>query len=73
MEGHRLCVFENRMLRDIFGPKKEEAIGECRKLHDVNLHILFTRYGVIRLRIMRWVGHVEHKGEKTNESFSGEH
>jgi len=71
MEGHRLCVFENRVLRDIFGPKKEEATGECRKLHDQD-HILFTRYWVIKKR-MRWVGHVEHKGEKRNESFSGEH
>jgi len=73
MEGHRWCVFKKRVLRDIFGPKKEEATGECRKLHDLNLHILFTRYWVIKLRIMRWVGHVEHKGEKRNESFSGEH
>ena len=73
MEGHRLCVFENRVLRDIFGPKKEEATGDCRKLHDQDLHILFTRYWVIKLRIIRWVGHVERKGEKRNESFSGQH
>jgi hypothetical protein len=39
MEGYRLCVFENRMLRDIFGPKKEKATGECRKLHVQDLHI----------------------------------
>jgi hypothetical protein len=44
------------------GPKKEEATGECRKLHDQNLHILFTRYWVIKKKIMRWVGHVECKG-----------
>jgi hypothetical protein len=55
-------VFENRVLRDIFGPKKEEATGECRKLHDQDLHIVFTRYWVIKLRIMRWMGHVECKG-----------
>jgi hypothetical protein len=38
------CLFENRTLKDIFGPKKEEAIGECRKLHNKDLHIMFTRY-----------------------------
>ena len=58
MEGHRLCVFENRVLRDTVGPKKEKATGECKKLHDQDLHVFFTRYWVIKVRIMRWVGHM---------------
>jgi hypothetical protein len=39
-EEHRLRVFENRVLRRIFGPKKDEVTGECRKLHNEELHDL---------------------------------
>jgi hypothetical protein len=45
-EEHRLKVFENRELRRIFGPKKDEVTGEWRKLHNLELSyfVLFTRY-----------------------------
>jgi hypothetical protein len=41
-EGHRLRVFENRVLRRIFGPKRDEVIGEWRKLHNEELHNLYS-------------------------------
>jgi hypothetical protein len=56
MEGHRLSVFENRVLRDMFGPKTEEVTGDWRKLHNQELHILYCSPDitwVIKLRIMR--------------------
>jgi hypothetical protein len=37
-EEHRLRVFENIVLRNIFGPKRDEVTGECRKLHNMELH-----------------------------------
>jgi hypothetical protein len=61
---HRLRVFENRVLR-IFGPKREED-GSWRKLHDDELHSLYSSLNivsVIRSRRMRWVGHVTRMGE----------
>jgi hypothetical protein len=39
-EEHRLRVFENKVLRRIFGPKRDEVTGECRKLHNEELHDL---------------------------------
>jgi hypothetical protein len=54
-------VFENRVLRRIFGPKKDEAIGGWRKLHNEELHNLYSYPSIIRmikLRRMRWTGHV---------------
>jgi hypothetical protein len=56
-EGHRLRVFENRVLRKIFGPKKEKD-GSWRKLHNVELHDLYSS-----LRSMKWAGHVARMGE----------
>jgi hypothetical protein len=41
-------VFENRVLRRIFGPKRDEVTGECRKLHDEELHILYSSPNIIR-------------------------
>jgi hypothetical protein len=58
-EKHRLRVSENRALRRIFGPKKEEATGGWRRLHNEELHILYAKpnfTSVIKLRRMRWVG-----------------
>jgi hypothetical protein len=58
-------VFENRMLRRIFGPKKDEVTGKWRKLHG-ELHNLYSSPDIIRqveLRIMRWAGHVARVGE----------
>jgi hypothetical protein len=47
-EEHRLRVFENRVLRRIFGPKRNEITGECRKLHNEELHILYSSPNIIR-------------------------
>jgi hypothetical protein len=60
-EEHRLRVFENRVLRRIFGPKRDEVTGEWRKLHNEELHILYSSPNIIRQiksRRMRWAGHV---------------
>jgi hypothetical protein len=59
-EEHRLWVFENRVLRRIFGPKREEDRSQ-RKLHNDDLHSLYSSPNIVRvikLRRMRWVGHV---------------
>jgi hypothetical protein len=64
-EEHRLRVFENRVLRKIFGPKREED-GSWRKLHNDELHSLYSSLNIVRViksRKMRWVGHVPHMGE----------
>jgi hypothetical protein len=66
-EGHRLMVFENRVLRGILGPKRIEVTGEWRKLHNEELHDLYPSPSIIRMvkaRRMRWVGHVARIGEK---------
>jgi hypothetical protein len=68
-EHHRLRVFENRVLRRISGPKWDEVTGEWRKLHDRELHILYSSPEIIRQtksRRMKWVGHVAHMGEVRN-------
>jgi hypothetical protein len=46
-EEHRLRVFQNRVLRRIFGPKKDEVTGEWRKLHSEELHILYSSPNMI--------------------------
>jgi hypothetical protein len=59
-------VFENRVLRRIFGPKRDKVTGEWRKLHSVELHNLHSSPGIIRQiksRRMRWAGHVAPMGE----------
>jgi hypothetical protein len=59
-------VFENRVLRRIFGPKRDEVTGEWRKLHNEELHNLYTSSDIIRQiksRRMRWAGHVARMGE----------
>ena len=48
-EEHRLRVFENRMLKKIFGPKRDEVKGECRKLHKEEHHDLFSSTNIIRV------------------------
>jgi hypothetical protein len=66
-EEYRLRVFENRVLRRIFGPKRDEVTGEWRKLHNEKLHDLYSSPSIIRIiksRRMRWAGHVARMGEK---------
>jgi hypothetical protein len=68
-EEHRMRVFENRVLRRIFGPKRNEVTGEWRKLHNKELHILYSSTNIIRQfksRRMRWAGHVARMGEERN-------
>jgi hypothetical protein len=62
-------VFENRVLRRIFGPKGDEVIGGWRKLHNGGLHNLYCSPSIIRLiksRRMAWAGHVARMEEKRN-------
>jgi hypothetical protein len=62
-------VFENRVLRRIFGPKRDEVMGEWRKMHNEELHNLYSSPDIIRQvksRRMRWVGHVARMGEERN-------
>jgi hypothetical protein len=66
-EEHRLRVFENRVLRRIFGPKRDEVTGEWRKLHIKELHDLYSSPSIIRIiksRRMSWAGHVARMVEK---------
>jgi hypothetical protein len=68
-EEHRLRVFEIRVLRGIFGPKRDEVTGEWRKLHSGELHNLYSSPHIIRQiksRTMRWAGHVAGMGEGRN-------
>jgi hypothetical protein len=64
-EEQRLRVFENRMMRRIFGPKREED-GSWRKLHNDELHSLYSSANIVRViksRRMRWVGYMAHMGK----------
>jgi hypothetical protein len=64
---HRLKVFENRVLRKIFGSKRDEGTGEWRRLHNEELYDLYSSPNVIRVRksrIMRWAWHVARTGER---------
>jgi hypothetical protein len=65
-QEHRLRVFENRVLRRIFGPKRDEVTGGWRKLHNEELHGLYSSPSIVRMikaRRMRWAGHVARLGE----------
>src|SRR5215510_3538578 len=65
-EEHRLRVFENRVLRRVFGPKRDEVTGEWRKLHNEELNDLYSSPRIARVvksRRMRWVGYVARMGE----------
>jgi hypothetical protein len=66
-EEHRLRVFDNRVLRRIFGPKRDEVTGEWRKLHNKVLHDLYSSPSIIRIiksRRIRWAGHVARMGRR---------
>ena len=63
---HRLRVFENRVLRRVFGSKRDEVTGEWRKLHNEELRDLYSLPNIVQVvksRRMRWAGHVAHMGE----------
>jgi hypothetical protein len=62
-------VFENKVLKRIFGPKRDEVTGRWRKLHNEELRDLYPSPSIIRImksRRMRWAGHVARMGEKRN-------
>ena len=59
-------MFENRVLRRIFGPRRDEVTGEWRKLHNEELNDFYSSPNIVRViksRRMRWAGHVAHMGE----------
>jgi hypothetical protein len=61
------CVLKNRVLRTIFGSKRDEVRGEWRKLHNEELYNLYSSPDIIRQvmsRRMRWAGHVARMGEE---------
>jgi hypothetical protein len=65
-EERRLKMFENRVLRRVFGPKRDEVTGEWRKLHNEELNNLDSLPSIVRVvksRRMRWAGHVARVGE----------
>jgi hypothetical protein len=72
-EECRLIVFENRELRRVFVPKRGEVTGEWRKLHNKELHDMYSSSNILRvikLRRMRWTGHVARMGRgETSAGF----
>jgi hypothetical protein len=59
-------VFENKVFRKIFGPKRDEVMGVWRKLHNEELHSLYFSPNIIKViksRRMRWAGHAVHGGD----------
>jgi len=66
-EERRLKVFENRLMRKVFGPKRDEVTGEWRKLHNEELNGLYCSPNIVRVvksRRMRWAGHVARMRER---------
>ena len=66
-EERKLRVFENMVLRGIFGPRRGEVTGEWRRLHKEELNDLYSSPNIVRViksRRMRWVGHVARTGEE---------
>jgi hypothetical protein len=66
-EECRLRVFENKVLRRIFGPKRDEVTGEWRRLRNNELHAVYSSLNIIRViksRRLRWAGHVARIGKR---------
>jgi hypothetical protein len=59
-------MFENRVLRRIFRPKRDEVTSEWKKLHNKEFHDLYSSPSIIKSRRMRWTGHVARMGRKRN-------
>ncbi|KAJ4433819.1 hypothetical protein ANN_16131 [Periplaneta americana] len=73
-EEQRLRVFENKMIRKIFGAKRDEVTGEWKKLHNAELYVLFSSPDIMRnikSRRLRWAGHVARMGESINAVLVG--
>jgi len=71
-EERRLRVFENRVLRRVFGPKRDEVTGKWRKLHNEELSDLYCSPNIVRVvksRKMIWVGHVARMGREVRTWF----
>ena len=74
-EERRLRVFENRVLRRVFGPKRDEVTGEWRKLRNEELSDLYSLPNIVRVvksRRMRWAGHVARMGQGGVQGSGGE-
>jgi hypothetical protein len=76
-DERRLRVFENRVLRRIFGPTRDEVTGEWRKLHNEDLNGLYSLPNIVRViksRRLRWAGHVARigGGERCVQGSGGE-
>ena len=69
-------VFENRVLRRIFGPERNEVTGEWRRIHNKELYALYSSTNIIRvikLKRLRWAGHVARMGKgEEHTGFGGE-
>jgi len=66
-EERKLKVFENMVLRRIFGTRRDEVTGEWRRMHNEELNDLYCSPNIVRViksRRMRWAGHVAHMGEE---------
>jgi hypothetical protein len=66
-EEEKLRVFKNRVLRRVFGPKRDEVTGEWRKVHSEELNDLYSSPNIVRvikLRRVKWAGHIARMGEK---------
>jgi hypothetical protein len=74
-EERRLRVFENRALKRIFGPNRDEVTMEWRKMHNEMLHDQYSSPNIVRViksRRMRWAGHVARMEESCMQGFGGE-
>jgi hypothetical protein len=74
-EERKLRVFENMVLRKIFGPRRDEVTGDWRRLHNEGLSDLYSSPNIVRVmksRRMRWTGHVARKAEGPVQDFGGE-
>jgi hypothetical protein len=66
-EERRLRVFENKVLRRIFEPRRDEVTGDWRRLHNEEINVLYSSPNIVRViksRRMRWTGHVARTGEE---------